>query len=129
MGHAAVEARLRAVQAECEAAGRGDVGHFTRAVGTASSAHAPAAPLAQWVPALPPPARAELTAWAAAYLADAAGAYALGFHGDEAAADEPGHYRRLTDAPGPISELLAGYLAHPTAASRHLLHAVASALA
>ena len=86
-------------------------------------------PLAQWVPLLPTPARAELSAWVASRLADVRGCYALSYHGDEAEGSPwEAHARRLTDAPGPISELVTGYLAHPTAATRALLRAISAAL-
>ena len=62
-------------------------------------------------------------------LADARGCYALNYHGDEAEGSPwEAHARRLTDAPGPISELVTGYLAYPTAATRALLQATYAAL-
>lgn len=115
LGREAMGERLKLAELGAKSARQGDIESAQLAILNGNPTEAFA-----WMSLLPAAARADLSAWATSSLADARGRYhEVGPAGEAAEGD--GHVRRLTDAPGFISEITTGYNAHPTARVRALL--------
>jgi hypothetical protein len=107
------------VEAARARAGEGHVEHFTEAV----KAGVLPAPLRQWVPLLPLCARAALSSWVTASIADERACFAALFHGASTAP-----VRRLSDHQGVVSLALVELLVRRSPATRVLLRELAAGL-
>ena len=81
------------------------------------------APLRQWVPLLPLAARAALSSWVDASIADERACFAALFHGASTAS-----LRRLSDHQGVVSQALVELLVRRSPATRLLLRELAVGL-
>ena len=97
----------------------GDIEHFKDAV----KAGVLPAPLRQWVPLLPLAARAVLSSWVAACIADERACFAALFHGPSTAP-----VRRLSNHQGVLSQALVELLVRRSPATRQLLRQLAVGL-
>jgi len=118
-GHAAVALRLAAVEAARATAREGHIEPFKEGV----KAGVLPAPLRQWVPLLPLAARAALSSWVDASIADERACFAALFHGASTAP-----VRRLSNHQGVVSLALVELLVRRSPATRVLLRELAAGL-
>ena len=117
--HVAVSSRLAAVEAARATAREGNVEYFKEAV----KAGVLPAPLRQWLPLLPLAARAALSSWVDASIADERACFAALFHGASTAS-----LRRLSNHQGVVSLALVELLVRRSPATRLLLRELATGL-